>query len=123
MLNGKVVAAPELSAVCRERIDFIRAVRRTYEAVTLAAVGAAVDSQDTPVAARPLALDTDKLRPEVEDQIKSLDSVRSPDTDTKLCCCMSNREFGHCAFLIRTKHVVYTRNGLGWAVSNPATLR
>src|SRR6266511_4986446 len=117
------VALVDISAISGERVKLVRCVEPREQAIATSAVAITPNDHDLVLPASPLALDSEKLRPEIEDEVVAFDRVRAPDTDTELRCASRDLEFGDGSLLIRREHVVEHSNGLGSAMSASDILR
>jgi hypothetical protein len=100
----KRVAPIGVRAVERERVELAGLVPAIDETVTVPAARVQPTGHDIPHPVRPLALNSQQPRPQVQDQVIALVIERTGDTKTEFKCGCGNLRLGNRALLIRRQH-------------------
>jgi len=103
-IEWQEVTPARLLAVDGEGVYLVACVSAPEKPVRCSPVPVAPDEDYVLVTCAPLALDTDELRSEIEDQVVAFVSVGSIDTDTELDRGQGDRQFGDGSLLIGREH-------------------
>jgi hypothetical protein len=98
------VAAPDIAAVDGERVHVIGAVELPEKPVRVTSVSIALHIDDVSYETTPLALDSDQVRPKIENQVVTKVDERTRDRNIKFERRKDDRRLCNRTLLIRREH-------------------